>query len=171
MDMDSLNFPPGRERPNGLGVRNDDTAKKRTRFTVSEEMDILQIGRKVWETANEMGFSSVESMHLRTAVSELGRNILKYAQEGEVLMIPQNMDTMKLIFIDRGPGIEDIEQAMQYGFSTGGSLGLGLPGSRKLADRFEISSNPGEGSRITFVKFKRTARKTSEILLRLSKPR
>jgi len=142
--------------------------RTRTRYEIRKEEDLLTAGREVWLLCLEMGFSSVESMQVRTAFSELARNILKFAGKGEVIASRVGDGGIKLLFIDQGPGIPDIEQAMQYGFSTAGSLGLGLPGSKKLADHFDIVSSPGKGAQITFIKYRKTAPRKTEAILRES---
>ncbi|MCU0722411.1 MAG: ATP-binding protein, partial [Planctomycetes bacterium] len=140
--------------------------RHRTRYEIKIEDDLLTAGREIWLQCIEMGFSNVESMQVRTAFSELARNILKYAVEGEVLVSRVGETGIKLLFIDQGPGIEDVEKAMQYGFSTGGSLGLGLPGSKKLADHFDVVSSPGRGTQVTFIKYGKTAPRKTEAILR-----
>jgi serine/threonine-protein kinase RsbT len=139
-----------------------------TRYEIAKEEDLLTSGREIWLFCLEMGFSTVESMQVRTAFSELARNILKYAVKGEVIASKIGDTGIKLLFIDQGPGIPDIEQAMQYGFSTGGSLGLGLPGSKKLADHFDIVSSPGKGTQVTFIKYRKAAPRKTEAILRES---
>jgi serine/threonine-protein kinase RsbT len=133
-------------------------------FPIENENDVLSAGTETWNFCRDAGFSNLASMHVRTAFSELGRNILKYAGRGEVIVKILPEGGVKLLFLDQGPGIPDIEQAMDFGFSTAGSLGLGLPGARKLADHFEIASQPGKGTQVTFVKYlKASPRKTEAI--------
>ena len=122
------------------------------------DMDIVaarQSGRKL---ATELGFSQTDTTLIATAISELTRNIILYAKQGEVVLRPlQRLDVKGIMVIarDRGPGIENVPQVMRMGFSTSGSLGLGLPGVKRLMDDFNIDSQPGSGTTITVQKWKR----------------
>ena len=122
------------------------------------DMDIVaarQSGRKL---ATELGFSQTDTTLIATAISELTRNIILYAKQGEVVLRPlQRLDNTGIMVIarDQGPGIENIPQVMRMGFSTSGSLGLGLPGVKRLMDEFNIDSQPGSGTKITVLKWKR----------------
>lgn len=128
------------------------------------DMDIVaarQCGRKL---ATELGFSQTDTTLIATAISELTRNIILYAKQGEVILRPlQRRDTqggkdgkgIMVIARDHGPGIENVQQVMRMGFSTSGSLGLGLPGVKRLMDEFNIDSRPGAGTTITVQKWKR----------------
>lgn len=122
------------------------------------DMDIVaarQSGRKL---ATELGFSQTDTTLIATAISELTRNIILYASQGELVLRPlQRQDTKGIMVIarDRGPGIENVQQVMRMGFSTSGSLGLGLPGVSRLMDDFNIDSQPGSGTTITVQKWKR----------------
>ena len=106
--------------------------------------------------ANELGFDLAMAMKMKTVVSELAHNILKYAGAGFIQIKPLQSDRGNGIEIhssDRGPGIEDIEKALSDNFSTSGTLGLGLPGVKRLADEFEIDSAPGQGTKVTVRKW------------------
>lgn len=122
------------------------------------DMDIVaarQSGRKL---ANELGFSQTDTTLIATAISELTRNIILYANQGELVLRPLQRNEAKGIMViarDRGPGIENVTQVMRMGFSTSGSLGLGLPGVSRLMDDFNIDSQPGSGTTITVQKWKR----------------
>lgn len=122
------------------------------------DMDIVaarQSGRKL---ATELGFSQTDTTLIATAISELTRNIILYANQGELVLRPlQRQDTKGIMVIarDHGPGIENVSQVMRMGFSTSGSLGLGLPGVSRLMDDFNIDSQPGSGTTITVQKWKR----------------
>ncbi|MGB1007047.1 MAG: anti-sigma regulatory factor [Thalassobaculaceae bacterium] len=99
------------------------------------------------------GFDNGEAARIMTAASEIGRNILKYAGHGHLQFQSAYRDLKRGIevsAIDQGPGIEDVEAAMRDRFSTSGTLGLGLPGVKRLVDEFEIRSAPGKGTRATF---------------------
>jgi serine/threonine-protein kinase RsbT len=108
--------------------------------------------------ALRVALSLVDQTKLVTAASELARNTLKYGGGGEVHLdrlsdgIRQGLG---LIFVDGGPGIGDINQALRDGFTSGGGLGLGLGGSRRLVDEFEIDSKVGEGTAVSVIKWKR----------------
>src|SRR5216684_7883617 len=98
--------------------------------------------------ATELGFSTGDATLIATAISELARNIVSYARKGQItLKAAQGSSRVGIVVIasDDGPGIPDIRQALRDGFSTCGSLGLGLPGVRRLMDEFEITSQPGRG--------------------------
>jgi len=94
---------------------------------------------------------------LITAASELVRNMLRYANGGEAILeivVRNNVKGVRLTFVDKGPGIKDIKQAMQDGFSTGRSLGLGLPGAKRLANEFDIKSEVGKGTTVSIIRWK-----------------
>ena len=116
-------------------------------------MSARQTGRRM---AAELGFTASQLTMIATAISELARNVMTYAGSGEVrLQLRENGAKRGILVVaqDEGPGIEDIEAAMQDGFSTGSSLGLGLPGARRLMDEFEIVSAPGQGTTVTATKW------------------
>jgi serine/threonine-protein kinase RsbT len=105
---------------------------------------------------NELGFDLAIVMKMKTVVSELAHNILKYAGVGFINLMPLESDRQRGIEIcctDRGPGIEDLEKALSDNFSTSGTLGLGLPGVKRLADEFEIDSAPDQGTKVTVRKW------------------
>jgi serine/threonine-protein kinase RsbT len=109
------------------------------------------------EFAVKIGMGLVNQTKLITAASELSRNILRYAGEGNALIeiIKGPKETgVRITFADNGPGISDISQAMKDGFSTGKSLGLGLPGAKRLVSDFEIKSTVGKGTTIIITKWK-----------------
>lgn len=115
------------------------------------------------ELAATLGFSSTDLTLLATAISELARNILQYAGRGEVVLRIADEGGRRGIVIearDKGPGIPDIERVLQDGYSTSGSLGLGLPGARRLLDEFEIRSVPGKGTVVFGTKWARTHART-----------
>ena len=122
--------------------------------------DELSLGRAVVSVATmsaEAGLSRVAAQQLATVASELARNILKYAGHGQIEMRREEDGArvgIRLIVSDRGPGIDDVEQAVADHFSTGGSLGLGLSGVKRMMDKFHIESQPGKGTRIEVVKWR-----------------
>lgn len=128
-----------------------------TRIPIRYDSDIVTARQRGREMASQIGFSGSDLTVIATAISEVVRNIVIYAQSGELLLAPAHDGRRSGILIvarDRGPGIPDINQAMLDGFSTGGSLGLGLPGARRLMDDFEIASIVGEGTTVTMKKWK-----------------
>jgi serine/threonine-protein kinase RsbT len=105
----------------------------------------------------EQGFSLVDQTKLVTAASEIARNTMTYGGGGAVLIEPLNNGGrrgLRLTFEDKGPGIADLELAMKDGYSSGGGLGLGLSGARRLSNDFEIVSKPGEGTRVSLTRWK-----------------
>jgi serine/threonine-protein kinase RsbT len=119
---------------------------------VREESDILLVRQLVREYATELGFSVLDQTKLVTAASELGRNTLIHGGGGTLLLetfVEKDRRGVRLTFEDKGPGIADLEQAMTNGFTTKGGLGLGLGGSKRLVNEFEIVSRVGEGTRVT----------------------
>lgn len=125
--------------------------------TVFREQDVVPLRNRVKEAAVKVGMGIVNQTKLITAASELVRNMLRYGGGGEVLIeiISEGRDNgVRLTFADKGPGIANIELAMQDGFTTGKSLGLGLPGTRRLVSKFEISSTVGLGTTVQIIKWK-----------------
>jgi serine/threonine-protein kinase RsbT len=107
--------------------------------------------------ATELGFSTGDATLIATAISELARNIVSYARKGQItlkIVNGLNRQGVAVVATDDGPGIPDIRQALRDGFSTSGSLGLGLPGVRRLMDEFEITSQPGRGTTVTVKKWR-----------------
>jgi serine/threonine-protein kinase RsbT len=127
-----------------------------THVRVRSEHDILTARQRGRELAEQGGFSTTDLTLIATAISEVARNIVEYAGNGEIaLSLLSNGDRRGLVVVasDLGPGIPDIPQAMQDGYSTGRSLGLGLPGARRLMDEFEIVSEVGKGTTVTMRKW------------------
>jgi serine/threonine-protein kinase RsbT len=125
---------------------------------IERDGDIVTARQKGREMAAEVGFSGSDLTIIATAISEIARNILSYAREGEILLAPLEEAGKSGILVvghDDGPGITNIEQAMRDGYSTGKSLGLGLPGARRLMDEFEIVSAPGKGTTVSMKKWVR----------------
>ena len=123
---------------------------------VRSSEDIVRVRQAVRNWAIDLGFGLVDQTKLVTAASELARNTVNYGGGGTVRM--RALDNaahsgLQLIFEDHGPGIADVELALQDGYTTGDGLGLGLGGARRLANEFEILSNPGEGTRVRIVRW------------------
>lgn len=126
-------------------------------IAISTEMDIARAILETRRISVALGFATAEQSRVATAASELARNILKYAGAGHVTIASLQRDGrvgIELVAADRGPGIENTEQAMQDHYSSGGTLGLGLPGVRRLMDDFTIESLPGQGTRVVVRKWK-----------------
>ena len=124
---------------------------------IEKEQDVVPFRDRVKEYAVKIGMSIVNQTKLITAASELVRNMLKYGGGGttfiEVISEGRNSG-IRLIFQDKGPGIEDIKLAMKDGYSTAKSLGLGLPGTKRLVNEFDIQSKVGEGTTVSIIKWK-----------------
>ena len=119
--------------------------------------DIVVVRQKVREWAIQQGFSLVDQTKIVTAASELARNALQYGHGGEAQLEALNDGArrgLRLTFLDNGPGIADVQLALRDGYSTGGGLGLGLSGAKRLSDEFLIDSAPGEGTKVTIARWK-----------------
>jgi serine/threonine-protein kinase RsbT len=118
--------------------------------------DVVLVRQAVRAAAVDLRFSLVDQTKIVTAASELGRNTLDYGGGGTVrLQVLQDGGRrgIRLTFEDKGPGIPDIERALKDGYTTGGGLGLGLGGARRLSNEFSIDSRPGEGTRVTIARW------------------
>ncbi len=125
---------------------------------INSDADTVTARQRGRALAAQVGLSSSDQALVATAISELARNIVQYAQRGEIILElteRSNKHGIVVIARDKGPGIPDIEQAMQDGFTTGKGLGLGLPGARRLMDEFEIISHVGQGTTVTVKKWTR----------------
>jgi serine/threonine-protein kinase RsbT len=124
---------------------------------IQREQDVVPFRNRVKEAAVKIGMGLVNQTKLITGASELVRNMLKYGKGGhvkiEVLSTTRDRG-IRLIFEDKGPGIPDINKAMLDGFTTGKSMGLGLPGTKRLMSEFAIHSEVGKGTTVTVVKWK-----------------
>ena len=123
---------------------------------VKKEQDVVLLRNRIREVAVKIKMGLVNQTKLITAASELLRNMLRYGGGGECLVeiVTRGRDTgVRLTFSDKGPGIPDISAAMKDGFSTGKSLGLGLPGAKRLSNEFDLKSKPGEGTVVMIIKW------------------
>lgn len=123
---------------------------------IRSDEDVILVRQKVRSLSTEAGFSLLDQTRIVTAVSELARNIVVHAKEGKVYAIKAETEErkgLKIVFEDKGPGIPDIEKALAEGFSTVGSMGLGLIGAKRLVDEFDIKSAPGKGTTVTIIKW------------------
>jgi serine/threonine-protein kinase RsbT len=127
------------------------------KIPISKELDMVVFRNRLKELAVKIGMGLVNQTKLITAASELSRNMLRYGNGGTVLMEiikGPTQNGLRVTFADQGPGIADITQAMRDGFSTGKSLGLGLPGAKRLVSEFDIKSIVGKGTTIIITKWK-----------------
>lgn len=116
------------------------------KIEILTEQDIIAARSAGRDMARDLGFGSADQTRLATAISELTRNIIQYAGKGTCTLSDISNEraiTILVVAEDSGPGIEDIEQAMEFGFSTSKGLGAGLPGTKRLVSKFEIGSEPG----------------------------
>jgi serine/threonine-protein kinase RsbT len=123
---------------------------------IRSQEDIVRVRKATRENAIAQGFSLVDQTKLVTAASELARNTLDYGNGGEVeitRMLDGARKGLRLMFSDQGPGIDDVAKALTDGYSTGGGLGLGLSGARRLSNEFSIDSAPGKGTRVMIARW------------------
>jgi serine/threonine-protein kinase RsbT len=123
---------------------------------VSSDADVVEAREKGRELSAQLGFSSIDLTLIVTAISEVARNILLYAREGEItLRLDKDGGRPGIVVVarDDGPGIPDLDLAMRDSFSTGNGLGLGLPGARRLMDEFEIESEISKGTTVVMKKW------------------
>jgi serine/threonine-protein kinase RsbT len=128
------------------------------RVAIDRDTDVVTARQRGRDLAAQVGFAGCDLTVIATAISEVSRNIVSYAQHGEIILkTTEDRDRRGIVVIarDDGPGIESIEDAMRDGFSTANSLGLGLPGARRLMDDFAIESAAGRGTTVTMKKWVR----------------
>jgi serine/threonine-protein kinase RsbT len=133
-------------------VRPIQVVENEIHIPINSDQDIVTARQKGRSLAITLGFSSTDAIMIATAISELARNIVTYARRGEVkvtVIYNYAQAGIQLVARDAGPGIPDINQALRDGFSTSGSLGLGLPGVKRLVDEFECISEVGQGTTVT----------------------
>ena len=127
------------------------------RHTVQSAEDVVAIRQAVRQRAVELGFNLVDQTKIVTAASELARNTVQYGGGGRVTIEAVEdfgRRGIRLTFEDDGPGIPDVELAMRDGYTTGGGLGLGLSGARRLSNDFRIESTPGKGTRVIITRWR-----------------
>jgi serine/threonine-protein kinase RsbT len=130
---------------------------KEETVAIASDADVVLVRQLVRRHALELRFSLVDQTKLVTAASELARNAFEHGRGGEVLLqVLQEppRSGLRLVFSDRGPGIANVELAMKDGYTTGGGLGLGLGGAKRLVNEFAIESTPGSGTRVTVTKWR-----------------
>jgi serine/threonine-protein kinase RsbT len=118
---------------------------------------VVLVRQAVRKWAIELGFSLVDQTKMITAASELSRNTLTHGKGGEMhweLLDDGLRRGLRLLFVDQGPGIADMKLALTDGWTSGGGMGLGLPGSKRLVHEFDVQSQPGEGTRVSIVRWK-----------------
>ena len=126
------------------------------RVTISCSADIVTARQRGRELATELGFDGSDLTVIATAISEVARNVVTHAKQGEILIKPVHNGNKRGILVvarDEGPGIKSVEKAMQYGYSTGKGLGVGLPGAKWLMDEFQIESKIGQGTQVAMKKW------------------
>lgn len=132
-----------------------------SRIAIESDADVVTARQRSRELAADLDLSTTDQTLLATAISEVARNITTYAKRGEVrLRIIRDTggrEGIEVVAQDDGPGIADLDLAMQDGYTTGGGLGLGLPGARRLVDEFDVQSATGCGTVITLVKWGRSS--------------
>jgi serine/threonine-protein kinase RsbT len=132
------------------------------RVAIRTDADVVTARQEARSMGAALGFSSTDLTLLATAISEVARNITAYAGHGEVIVSvisdAAGREGVRVVARDEGPGIADVERALQDGYTTGGGLGLGLPGARRLVDEFAIDTSPTRGTTVTLVKWARPAR-------------
>ena len=131
--------------------------EKHEALPIAADDDIVRVRQRVRDWAVSLGFSLVDQTKLVTAASELARNTLVYGLGATLLLeslVNENKRGLRLTIEDRGPGIADIDLALKDGYTTGNGLGLGLSGARRLSQDFQLTSKPGEGTRIVIGRWK-----------------
>jgi len=127
-----------------------------SRVIIRSAADIVTARQKGRVLAMELGFNGSDLTLVATAISEVARNIVDHAKRGEIILATVNHGSRQGITIiarDEGPGIPDVDRAMEYGYSTRKGLGVGLPGAKWLMDEFEIDSKVGQGTTVTMKKW------------------
>ena len=127
------------------------------RVPIASDSDMVPARAQGRALATKLGFSRTDATLIATAISEIARNIVVHVGRGEIVLQPLYEDHrygLVVVAQDEGPGIEDVEAALEHGFASGKGLGLGLPGARRLMDEFEIASDPGKGTVVTMKKWR-----------------
>jgi serine/threonine-protein kinase RsbT len=126
---------------------------------IVDESDVVTVRKTVRDAADQVGFGLTDVTRLVTAASELARNVFHYADAGVMrwrALEGGETAGLELVFADQGPGIPDIAQALQEGYSSAKGMGLGLPGAKRLMDDFAIQSTVGQGTTVTVRKWRKT---------------
>jgi serine/threonine-protein kinase RsbT len=128
------------------------------RVRISEDADLIAARAEGRTLAHAQGFSRTDATLIATAISEIARNIVAHAGNGHIelkLVEEDNRRGLVIVATDDGPGIADVERALEDGYTTGLGLGLGLPGARRIMDEFAITSKPGQGTKVVMHKWSR----------------
>jgi serine/threonine-protein kinase RsbT len=133
------------------------SSENEARIRIQTDGDIVLARQRARELASRLGFSGTELTVIATAVSEIARNLVRFAGEGAIVIevLEQPRSGVRVVARDAGPGIVDVEQALTDGYSTYHGLGMGLPGARRLMDEFAVVSETGRGTTVTMTKWKR----------------
>jgi len=137
-------------------MNRDDLDHAVRAIRIASDVDIVEARTAVRSLASEVGFAGTDLVMIATAVSEIARNIVEYAKRGQVICSVVQTTShrgLEIVARDEGPGIADVSQAMQDGYSSASGLGLGLPGSRRMMDEFLVDTKPGRGTTITMRKW------------------
>ena len=133
-------------------------AVRKIRVPIRSDTDVVVACQKGRALAAELGLSSNDQVIVTIAISEVASNIVRYARVGEIILdsvLEEGRQGILVIARDKGPGITDVQKALQDGYSTGGGLGLGLSGARRLMDELKVTSEVGQGTRVEAVKWRR----------------
>lgn len=128
---------------------------------ISIDVDVILARKVIRKVCLDLGFENTDTLRILTAVSEIARNILVYAKEGKITVSHVSVDGktgLSIVAKDKGPGIADLTLAMTDGYSTGRTLGCGLPGAKRLMDDFQIESTVGEGTEVRMIKWKKSTK-------------
>jgi len=131
---------------------------KESQFALQSDVDVVVARRAVRDWAGELGLTMLDLTKVVTAASELARNAVVHGGGGTMCLQVVRQDArqgLRVIFKDSGPGIPEIELAMQDGYTTGGGMGIGLPGAKRLVNDFDLLSTPSAGTCVTIVRWKR----------------
>jgi serine/threonine-protein kinase RsbT len=140
-----------------LERRRTTVGDEEIRVSVTSDADVVTARHQGRAAAVRLGFSASDATLVATAISEMARNIVKFAERGEVLILdtsPHGQEGITIVVRDVGPGIADLEQAMSDGYSTYDGLGIGLPGVRRLMDEFDVATEPDRGTTVTMTKWR-----------------
>ena len=130
--------------------------RHKVRVKIDSPADVVEARQQARALATQAGFSICDSTLITTAISEMTRNILEYASHGEIvisLLKNGSKNGVRIVARDHGPGIADVSVVMQDGYSSGKGMGMGLPGTKRLMDEFEIQSKIGKGTTVTMLKW------------------
>ena len=137
---------------------NEPTVTREARFELHTDIDVAVARRGVRDWAAELGLSMLDLTKVVTAASELARNAVIHGGGGEMclqVVRERERQGLRMMFRDNGPGIAEIDRAMEDGYTTGRGMGMGLPGARRLVNEFALASTPSEGTCVTIIRWKK----------------